>query len=89
MAGRGGPCVVQETVFAAGFDDKYIVAENHPSRDRSRTAYWYIIRNAQSESDPMGILRARVMGPFPETQYRKLEARLNLPNFSIVYDDLK
>ncbi len=85
----GGPCLIHETVFAAGFDDKYVVAENHPDEDRNRTAYWYIIRDLKNEDKPLGIPYTGIMGPFGEKQYFELKARLHLPDFSIVYDDLK
>jgi hypothetical protein len=87
--GEGGPCIIQPTVYAAGYDDKYIVAENHPGEVKSRTSYWYIIRDPQSEDDRYGFNRAKVMGPFTEKQFGEQKARLHLPDFSVAYDDLQ
>ena len=38
--GLGGP-----TLFAAGYNDKFVVEAVHPESNRSRTVYYYILRD--------------------------------------------
>ena len=84
-----GPCVVAPTVFAIGFDDKYIVAKSHPENSRQNTAYWYIVRDVKSENRPEGVFRAKVKGPFSGKQYASLNAQLRLPEFTTVLSGLQ
>jgi len=44
--GLGSNCVgrIPETVFAVGSDAKYVVAARHPANDRTKTEFYYLIR---------------------------------------------
>ena len=79
------------TVFAAGYDDKYVVAAVHPRNfpdpsDRAVTRYYYVIR---SPDENRTLPYAGIKGPFDEATFNAKKARLHLPQFSKVFDDLK
>lgn len=78
------------TVFAAGFDDKYLVAAVHPpgaegGPDRSTTHYYYIVRSSTSGTLP----RNGTVGPLNEAQFTGETTRLHLPNFTRTFNHLK
>jgi hypothetical protein len=91
---RHGDCVGDglpgATVFQAGFNNKYVVVARHPfhenSINRSIYEYYYITRS----DDEWNIVKpVPVHGPLNETDYAKEKTRLTLPDFSIVFHDLK
>ena len=70
---------VDATVFAVGWDGRYVVAKQHPYGDRSRTDYFIIDSRKDGEyADAADV----VVGPLNSDQYAKKEAELNLPKFS-------
>ena len=91
----GGDCagdgLPDETIFAAGADDRFIVLARHPRTwpdppDRTVTEYHYVIRVPdEAERGPYG----RVRGPFDETQFEAETRRLGLPGFSRTFEELR
>jgi hypothetical protein len=83
---------VNETVFAVGWNAAYVVAARHPHArgvntpmDRSRTEYFYIDRSADSP----GPFSDAVHGPYDAAAFESERARLKLPVFSKVIDQVK
>jgi hypothetical protein len=79
------------TVFQAGANSQYIVLARHPrlrndAPDRSVTEFYYILRLADERNTGK---RVPVMGPFTELEYQQEKSRLQLPEFSKVFRDLK
>ena len=79
------------TVFQAGANSQYIVLARHPSRrneapDRSITEFYYILRQADERNAPKSV---SVIGPFSELKNQQEKRRLQLPEFSKVFADLK
>jgi hypothetical protein len=79
------------TVYAAGFDKRYVVAAGHPPvfgkpRDKSVTYYYYVVRSPDEWNKfPYG----RIKGPLNKAQFETDKAALHLPEFSRVFDDLR
>jgi hypothetical protein len=85
--GAAGDCVGDGLPWNA----QYIVFARHPYRgeghpDRSVTEFYYVARQA-NESDVSKPVS--VSGPFSETEYLQEKKRLQLPDFSKVFADLK
>jgi hypothetical protein len=77
---------VDETVFAVGFDNRYIVAKQHPKGDRSLTNYFYIDMAADSPDEP----RAKhVTGPLSEPAFLGRKKQLGLPPFTRIIPSLQ
>lgn len=90
-----GDCVgdglPEPTVFQAGWNSKYIVVARHPRirserPNRAITEFYYVVRQP-NEASPS--TRIKAIGPFNESEYRREKERLQLPDFSKVFDDLK
>ncbi len=87
------------TVFAAGYDNRFLVAAVHPQLcppihascpaygiNRDVTQYWFVARSPdERERLPYGGIK----GPFTEDQYAWLKRRLNLPMFSVRFRELE
>lgn len=93
--GTDGSCVgdglPEPTVFQAGANAHYIVFARHPWKwgkppDRSVTEFYYISRKP-NEWDVA--VRVSVSGPFTESEYQEEKRRLQLPEFSKVFANLK
>jgi hypothetical protein len=93
--GTEGHCVGDglpgPTVFQAGSNSQYIVFARHPRRreeapNRSVTEFYYITRKA-NEWDV--VMPVSVSGPFNEFEFQQEKQRLQLPEFSRVFVDLK
>jgi hypothetical protein len=85
----GGECIVSPTVFAVGFDDKHVVVKSHPRENPTVTAYWYIVRDRHLEDRAKDPRPGNVNGPYSEAQYASLSAKLHLPPFTTVFEDLQ
>ena len=86
-----GDGLPEPTVFQAGANSQYIVFARHPRRgneapDRSVTEFYYILRQADERS---ALKPVSVKGPFNELEYQQEKRRLQLPEFSKVFADLK
>jgi hypothetical protein len=78
------------TVFAAGFDDRYVVTAVHPDgAGGTITQFFYVIRDRQNEDDDWGMPYGGVKGPFDQSEYEAEKSRLNLPEFSRIFANLK
>jgi hypothetical protein len=81
--GTGGVAVINETVFAVGCNNEFLIAKQHPNRgkiDRSVTNF-YILRVSDGE----------LFGPYTESEYRKARQWLRLPEslqFTRVFERL-
>ncbi len=79
------------TLFAAGFDDKYVVAAVHPRpkfetpTNRDVTQFFYVVRGNESNAFP----NHEIKGPFDEAAFEAEKARLGLPTFPRVFRGLK
>ncbi|MCW0196734.1 hypothetical protein [Sphingopyxis sp.] len=94
-SGPGGVCVGDglpgPTVFAAGYNEKYLVAAVHPRKfpdepDRVITQYFYVVRSSdEARKLPYGGIK----GPFDEAAYNAEKARLRLPEFTRTFENLR
>jgi len=77
----GGVGVINETVFAVGWDEHYIIAKQHPAGDKSIT-YFYILR----------VSDGTLTGPLDETKFTAERERIGVPaglSFTLIFDSLK
>ena len=93
--GTDGHCVgdglPEPTIFQAGWNAEYIVLARHPRRwpeaaNRSITEFYYIVHQA---NDWDVLTRVSLIGPLNELEYEQHKKRLQLPEFSRVFRDLK
>lgn len=78
--------VVNATVFAAGWDGRYLVAKQHPNGDKQVTNYFIV------DSQRYAITAKResfVTGPLNESDFQKISASMKLPLFTKVLESLK
>jgi hypothetical protein len=69
---------INETVFAVGWNDRYVVAKQHPAKNRKVTHYYYLDMSRDSiYADPS----QSVTGPLTETEFKQHQADLKLPAF--------
>jgi hypothetical protein len=87
----GGDGLPDQTIFAAGADDRYIVLARHPRHwpdpaNRAISEFYYVVRAAdEATRGPEG----HVHGPFDSTQFASEVQRLHLPGFSKVLEELR
>ncbi|MCW0220051.1 MAG: hypothetical protein OJI67_17125 [Prosthecobacter sp.] len=77
---------VNETVFAVGWNDTYVVAQQHPENVRSVTHYYYIER---VKDGPWVDPSACVTGPLTEKEFLQKQQELKLPAFTRIISSLK
>jgi hypothetical protein len=84
----GGDAVgrIGETVFAVGWDDRYIVAKQHPKNDRRVTNYFYL---DMSRDGPTADPSRSVTGPLSAAEFNAKKAELGLPEFKRVIASLE
>ena len=74
---------IGKTVFAVGWNKRYIVAKRHPPSSNAVTEYFYLDRGADSGySDPS----KSVTGPLSKDDFIRATNELELPAFSIAVD---
>ena len=79
--GRIGP-----TVFAYGFDERFIVAKQHPNNDRSTTSYFFLeIAKDSKYAEPSD----SVTGPLTLAEFEEATQGLGLPGFSRSIEELR
>ena len=96
MVGDGLP---GPTVFAAGFDHRYLVAAVHPpvckpfepnchdaGMRRDVTEFWYVIRQPDEREH---LPYKGIKGPFDEATFDAEKRRLGLPEFTIRFSELE
>jgi len=77
---------IEASVFAAGWDGRYLVAKQHPGNDR-RTTHYFII-DAQHDTrlaDPA----TYITGPLTAGEFQRKSKDLKLPQFSKVLESLE
>ncbi len=77
---------ISETVFSVGWNERFLVAKQHPSNDKSVTNYFILDMSTDKKNLNSS---ASVMGPFSESEYKKQSLAMALPEFSRTMDDLK
>jgi hypothetical protein len=70
---------INETVFAYGYNERYIVAKQYPNGDKSITNYYYL---DMTKDSMYADLSASVTGPLSQTEFEAASVRLSLPNFT-------
>jgi len=70
---------IASTVFAVGWDGRFLVAKQHPNGNRAITNYYIIDRQKDS---PIQDPSAAVIGPLGEAEYLQRKRELHLPAFS-------
>jgi hypothetical protein len=73
-------CWSRLAFFAVGANERYVVAKQHPSGDRTITNYFIIDR----QKDDIRSLESSVMGPMTEREFQTLATELALPSCSRV-----
>ena len=70
---------IPETVFSIGYDQRYIVAKQHPDDNRTIINFFYLDMTKDS-----GYANSKdsVVGPLTEREYSVASAQLGLPSFS-------
>jgi hypothetical protein len=91
QGGCVGDGLPDATVFQAGWNSKYIVVARHPRiwpqrSDRTISEFYYVVRQP-NEMDPL--TRVSVIGPLNAFEYQREKEKLQLPDFSRVFNDLK
>jgi hypothetical protein len=74
---------VEDTVFAVGWNERHIVAKQHPKNDRAVTNYFYL--DMKAESKPC----AGVTGPLTAPEFESARAAQGLPAFDLVISALQ
>jgi len=77
---------IDSTVFAVGWDGRYLVAKQHPNGDRSQTNYFILdARKDEKYADPSEV----VTGPLTALEFQRKSVELKLPKFSKVLESLE
>ena len=77
---------IDETVFAVGWNDRFIVAKQHPKNDRNVTNYFFLeMARDNSHADPS----ASVTGPLTEAVFQAKKIELGLPDFTLTVRSLE
>jgi len=77
---------VESTVFAVGWDGRYLVAKQHPDGDRSKTNYFIVdARNDTPYRDASEI----ALGPLTASEFQQKTIEMKLPKFSKVLGSLQ
>ena len=94
---NGASIVIRPTVFAAGYNDQYIIAKQHPliearhdSIDKSITNYYIVPRKEEIKN--WTEYYTLIIGPLTELEFTEKRKELSIPDevtFSIVLKDLE
>ena len=77
---------IDATVYALGWDGRYLVAKQHPKGDKGKINYFIIDGAADSDyAEPQKV----VVGPLTEAEYLVWSSQLKLPKFSKVLESLE
>lgn len=70
---------IHQTVFAVGWNEKYIVAKQHPDNNRAITNFYFLeIAKDSKYADPSD----SVTGPLTESEFIRKQTELKLPPFT-------
>jgi hypothetical protein len=78
--------VVDSTVFAVGWDGRYLVAKQHPDNDRGITNYFIV---DAGRAPGAANLTEIVTGPLTASEFQLKNIELHLPKFSKVLSSLQ
>jgi hypothetical protein len=79
--------VIKATVFAVGYNSKYIIAKQHPYGDKHITNYFILpVKNGFNWKNNNGL-----MGPLTINEFNQKQIELNIKpiQFTIIYKDLE
>jgi hypothetical protein len=77
---------VGSTVFAVGWDGRYLVAKQHPNNDRNQTNYFIV----DSKNDGPYVDRGKVVtGPLTALEFQRKANEMKLPGFTKVLKSLE
>lgn len=77
---------INETVYSVGWDNRYIVAKQHPKNDRTKTNFFYLEMAKDSMyAEPS----TSVKGPLTAQEFTSKQSELKLPNFTRTIKDLE
>jgi hypothetical protein len=77
---------IDATVYALGWDGRYLVAKQHPKGDKKKVNYFIIDGATDSDyAEPQKV----VVGLLTEAEYLVRSSRLKLPKFSKVLESLE
>lgn len=86
LDGTGSIGRIEATVFAVGWDGRYLVAKQHPGGNKAITNYFIIDSRLDSNmADP----DKAVTGPLSQGEFRKRAEQLKLPGFTRTLDSLE
>ena len=80
--------IIEQTVFAVGWNSDFIIAKRHPSEGFDTTD----IDKAVTEFYILNVATEKLLGPLDETEFATQRASLTLPDgltFTLVFDDLQ
>jgi len=83
---KGGSVRIGETVFSVGWDNRYIVAKQHPNNDRTITNYYYL---EMAKDSMYAQPSTSVTGPLTALEYASKQSELKLPDFTRTLSDLE
>ena len=82
------PTLIEETVFAVGYNETYIIVQQHPGRNKRVTNFYILpIKKGMDWKTKNGLI-----GPMTLEQFNEKRRTLNIPNelkFTIEKEDLK
>lgn len=77
---------IDSTVYAVGWDGRYLVAKQHPNGDRNITRYFVLDSTRDADlADP----DASVTGPLTAAEFGRMAAERRLPPFTKVLGSLE
>jgi hypothetical protein len=70
---------IDATVYAVGWDGRYLVAKQHPTGNKSVTNFYYIDSRLDAQDAESSDV---VVGPMTAAEFQAKAIELNLPGFS-------
>ena len=77
---------IEPTVFSVGWNNRYIVAKQHPANNRTVTNFYYLDMTKDAR---YGNPTDSVVGPLTRTEFISKQQALGLPAFSITIKELE
>jgi hypothetical protein len=78
--------IIEETVFAVGYNKQYIIAKQHPHDIKETTNYFILPYNANRNPKNEDLIGPLTLNEFNQ---KKKEFRIENLNFTIIYKDLE
>jgi hypothetical protein len=77
---------IDETVFAVGWNERFIVAKQHPKNDRKVTRFYILDMTGDSRNSDPSVC---VTGPLTQDEFDSKRGSLKLPGFTETFWTLK